>query len=499
MKIVYTIENWTNRVFTPKYNPFYYLGTICFFLLVLIVISGVYLFIFYRTGSPYETVQGLTVNQWYIGGIMRSMHRYASDGLIIFLILHLLREFLLGRYRQWRWLSWVSGSALLIVSIVLGIIGYFLVWDEKALLIALKTAQLLDDIPIFIEPPPRTLLSAATMSQMLFFILLLAHIGITLVGMSILAGIHVSKTARPTLKPPRAIIFVILIFISLLSLIVPATSAPPVNMDRVPVDVPLDWFYLFIYPLASILPKGAFWFTAIGSTMLLFIAPWLGRSKRLPVAQISERCVGCEQCNKDCPYEAIRMVPRKDGRPYLLQAEVIASRCASCGICVASCESKGPDLPDRTMDQIEEEITKLLCLAQRHDGKPNILGLICEKSVNLDEVVDIENRCLKGIPNAPIVTLPCAGMIHHRIIEHALESGADGVFVCGCQTKECHYREGSKWLQARLKGERAPVLVLKGAVNYSRIRAYWLSPPRTNDLISGISLFQEELRYASEC
>jgi len=483
-RIVYTVEGFADRLFTPKYNPFYYLGTICAFLLVLIAISGLYLFFFYRTSSPYETMQSITVNQWYLGGIMRSIHRYASDGLIVFLILHLLREFLLGRYRHWRWVSWVSGNALLLTSILVGIIGYFLVWDERAQMIAIKTAHLLDDIPVFIEPPPRTFLSIATMSKMLFFVLLLAHVMIPMLGMGILTGIHVSRNARPS----------VLVILILISLITPATNALPVSMTKVPVDVPFDWFYLFIYPLASVLPKGMFWAIAVGGTIILFIAPWIGRPKRQPTAQIfSEKCVGCEQCHKDCPYEAIRMVPRKDGRPYLFQAEVISGRCASCGTCVGSCGSNASNMPDRTMEQIEEEITKLLYLSKKENGRASIVGLVCEKSVNQRELIDIKSKKINGMPNVSIVTFPCAGMINHFVIEHAIESGADGVFVAGCQTGECNFREGSKWAQARLKGERAPVLVLRGEVSYSKVRTYWLSPLQTGQLINEIGIFEKEL------
>ncbi len=497
-RIVYTVEGFADRLFTPKYNPFYYLGTICAFLLVLIAISGLYLFFFYRTSSPYETMQSITVNQWYLGGILRSIHRYSSDGLILFLILHLLREFLLGRYRHWRWVSWVSGNALLLTSILVGIIGYFLVWDERAQLIALKTAHLLDDIPVFIEPPPRTFLSIATMSKMLFFVLLLAHVMISMLGMGILTGIHVSRNARPSIKPPKAIAVAILVILILISLITPATNASTVSMTKVPVNVPFDWFYLFIYPVASILPKGIFWAAAVGGTIILFTAPWIGRPKRQPTAQItSEKCVGCEQCHKDCPYEAIRMVPRKDGRPYLFQAEVISGRCSSCGTCVGSCGSNAPNLPDRTMEQIEEEITKLIYLSKKDNGRASIIGLVCEKSVNQSEFIDITSKGIKGMPNVSVVTFPCTGMISHSVIEHAIESGADGVFVAGCQTGECSFREGSKWAQARLRGERAPVVVLKGKVDYPKIRTYWLSPLQTRQLINEINTFEKELKNKS--
>ncbi|MBI5406729.1 MAG: cytochrome b N-terminal domain-containing protein [Nitrospirae bacterium] len=495
-RIVHTIDGWTDRIIPPKYNPLYWLGTLCFVSLMLILITGSYLFLFYKTGAPYESVQYLTVNQWYIGGYLRSIHRYASDGLILFMTLHLVREFLLGRYRQWRWLSWVSGAALLVACLILGIMGYWLVWDGRAQLIAQKTAQLLNDIPIFVEPPSRSFLSGDTISKMLFFVLLLGHIGISLIGISALVFIHTSRNARPVLKPPRAISVALVIVLSALSFIVPATNAPMADLAKLPINIPFDWFFLFVYPLTSALSKRAFWFTSASGALLLFTAPWIGRFRKPPAAQvILEKCVGCEQCNKDCPYEAIRMVPRKDGRPYLLQAEVLVNRCASCGICVGSCDSKAADLPDRTLEQTEKEITRLLNLPQKQGSGPKILGLVCEKNIRLDKFINAENKSLKGMPNVFVITFVCSGMIHHSTIEYALASGAEGVFVSGCQIEECYYREGSRWSHARLMGERAPVVLpLKGTTSdYSRIRSYRLSPLRAKDLINKIGLFQKEL------
>jgi hypothetical protein len=80
------------------------------------------------------------------------------------------------------------------------------------------------------------------------------------------------------------------------------------------------------------------------------------------------------------------------------------------------------------------------------------------------------------------------------MVEHALKSGADGVFICGCQIKECYYREGSKWAQQRLSGERPPVLMPNEDCDYSRIRAYWLSPLQSGELLKEIAVFIDQLK-----
>ena len=261
--------------------------------------------------------------------------------------------------------------ALLTVSIGIGVTGYFLVWDERAQVIAVKTAQLLNDIPIFVEPPQRSFLSNAAVDMMIFFVILLGHLAISFIVIGILVAVHISRNARPGIKPPMALAAALLFALLILSIISPATSAPPADMERMPISTSFDWLYLFIFPLASSLPKSAFWITSVGGTILLFVLPWVGRSKRLPPVQITEKCVGCEQCHKDCPYEAIRMVPRKDNRPYLLQADVMINRCASCGICVGSCNSRVTDMPFQNREQIEKEISEILSPVRKQNGAGN--------------------------------------------------------------------------------------------------------------------------------
>lgn len=486
-KIYLYIEDCANRYFTPRYNPFYYLGAISTILFAILFISGIYLFIFYRTGNPYGTVQYLTEDQWYAGGIMRSIHRYASDGLIIFLILHTLREYLNGRYRHYRWLAWVSGIVLFFIVLILGITGYWLVWDERGQLVALKTAELLNDITLFIEPPSIAFLSNETLSQMLFFILHILHIALPIATL-ILIGIHIMRCSRPVIVPPRIITISIIFLLFAMSIIKPAVSVQPADLGRLPIDAPFDWFFFFIYPIKAILPKTVFWIIAISGTVILFTMPWTKRRKPTPAQVILENCTGCDQCNKDCPYGAIYMQPQTDDSPINLsprkrgmEAVIKSERCSACGICMGSCDFNAVSLPDMTDTMIKDRIDRLLSAIPEGIKRPKILGLICEHSIKMD----------KEIPNVKTITFPCVGMLHPSIIEYGFNSGADGIFICGCINGDCHYREGNTWLQSRFDGKRPPVLSKN--IDRNRIREYWLSSIHADRLMEGIELFERKI------
>jgi coenzyme F420-reducing hydrogenase delta subunit/Pyruvate/2-oxoacid:ferredoxin oxidoreductase delta subunit len=497
-KILLYIEDFFNKIFTPGFNPLYYLGAISSILYAVIVVSGIYLFIFYRTNNPYQIVQNITEKQWYAGGVMRSIHRYASDGLIIALFLHVIREYLNRRYSHSRWLAWVTGLALLIITIIIGITGYWLVWDERAQLAALKTSNLLNDIRILIEPISMSFLNNEGVNVLLFFILHLVHLAMPF-AIIILIGLHVFRHSRPVITTPKMMTYAILIMLFAAAVIMPAKSAPPADLSKLTINAPFDWFYLFIFPLRDLIPKQLFWIITAGITLLLLILPWTRRHRLLLAEVILKNCTGCEQCNKDCPFEAIRMRSRTDGLGYRMEATVISERCVSCGICVGACDFEAINLPEMGDAQIKKMISKLMAPLQQADKKPKILLFICAHSASLKNIIDINDSSVKGMANVKVIAFPCIGMVQPSMIEAGLETGADGVFLCGCLHGDCHFREGNTWLHARMKGKRLPFL--KKTIDHNRILEYQLSPINTNNLFDEMRLFEEYLSSynKSEC
>src|SRR3990172_6068816 len=94
------VEALFNLAFGERLNPLYCLGAISYWMFWIVVASGLYLYAFYETGvaKTYASVEALTHGQWYLGGILRSLHRYASEAMVLTMGLHLLRHFVFDRY-----------------------------------------------------------------------------------------------------------------------------------------------------------------------------------------------------------------------------------------------------------------------------------------------------------------------------------------------------------------------------------------------------------------
>ena len=122
------------------------------------------------------------------------------------------------------------------------------------------------------------------------------------------------------------------------------------------------------------------------------------------------------------------------------------------------------------------------------NDKTKIIGLVCERSVDLRNQVDADGN-LKDCPEIKIITLPCSGHIQPIMIETALKNGAAGVFTTGCRIGDCHYREGNIFLRERLLGKRMPKL--KPAVDKSKVEAYWLSAVEYSEFKDKVCAFVE--------
>lgn len=464
------LEIALDRVFTPKFNPFGQLGALGYFFFWIVAGTGIYLFAVFDTGvhKAFASVEWFSNAQWWHAGFMRSFHRYGSDILVAVMLLHLVREFSLDRFRGTRWFSWFTGVPLIVFLYVSGITGYWLVWDKLAQYVATTSTELLDALPIFGEPIARNFLDRTSLSDRFFTLLVFLHIAVPLI---LLFGmwIHIQRISRPRVNPPRALAVMMLIALVLVSAWKPAISQGAADLAVVPSPVNLDGWYLFLYPLADRAPKLVWILMALGGLLLAAVPLLPARRRPRPAVVDLAHCNGCARCIADCPYEALRLVPRTDGAPYHTQVVVDEDKCVSCGICVGSCPSSTPfrrtedlvtgiDLPDSSLTWVRQQ-TVDVCAADT--SSPKILVIACGHGAG-------------ALHNGATLSLSCVAMAPPSLIDYVLSRGlADGVVISGCSERACHHRLGVEWTQQRFAQERDPYL--RSRVPRERILQVWAS------------------------
>ena len=463
-------------------NPLACLGALGWYFFWIVAGTGIYLYIFFDTGitNAYASVEYITNDQWYAAGIMRSLHRYASDALVVVVLLHIVREFSFDRLRGRRFFAWLTGVPLLWFLYICGISGYWLVWDQLAQYIAIATSEWLDTLPMFGEPIANNFLNSASLGNRFFTLMVFIHIFGPLF-MLLLMWVHIQRHARARVNPPRSLAIGTAVTLTVLSLVFPAVSQAPANLDIVPANLDFDWYYLAAYPLLDTIPGGQLWLILIGLTVLLALLPWLPPAKPTATAVVSlDNCNGCARCFEDCPFSAITMQPRSDGTNYDLEAVVNDKNCTSCGICVGACPTATPfrrataivpgiELPDYPVADLRErslEAAAQFSSVQSSNG-PRILVYACEKC----------GTALSNDNETQVLTMPCVAMLPPAFIDFALSRDlADGVLLAGCGENDCHYRLGDEWMRQRVAGERDPYL--RKRVPRERLRLSWLPPER---------------------
>lgn len=460
---------WFSPVFSAKYNPLYHLGDIAIFMFAVATVSGIYIFLFYNVDPQYayQSVEGIS-RQW-LGGPMRSLHRYSSDLLVVFVVLHFLQMLLSGQYR--RLLSWVSGVASFLIVILIGVTGFILVWDEKAKMLGILTAKFLAATPLFdASITGAFLLNDLSAVGGFFRVAVFGHIFLTLFT-GIILWVHLARMSNPKLFPPRPLMYYTGIAVMLVCLIFPVISDPPAQAVILPTQTTFDWFYFFGYYFMKIMSPGGNWLLMFGSGALLAVLPFFKRKKTLPPPVIDlDKCDGCDQCIKDCPYGAIDLLPQF-GQPYNGESKAILdpAKCVGCAICVASCKEFAIASPSVGFAETS-------ALPQKQD----LVIYKCRFS-------EVENPV--GL-RSEVVEVPCIGGVHPHEIEEMLKNRAEGVAVVACE--QCYYRFGKEWEEKRLSRHRRPIFHRRSPLQ--RIRLF----SGGQKLEIALQQFRDELKMVND-
>lgn len=449
-RLVPALERATFRAEAPvrkvvrshRLNPLPHAGTISIFLLIVVVVTGVYITLFFGFGFEASHRSVEKMRDHALQSVVRTVHRYASAALVLTTVVHAWRIFVAGRFRGPRRWRWATGVTALVIVWLAGVTGYWLVWDERAQALNEATMSLFGRLGAVSSFYVRNVVGPDAGSGWgVMFALWLVHLLLTVV-IGYFLWRHVRRS-RLRVMPPRHWMAVMLGALVVASLVFPADVLDPVDLTRRVGDLPLDPFVLFLLP--PLLGSWA-WVALAALTVAVLavaLAPFVFGRTGTPVVEIDEEaCTGCELCVVDCPYLALRMVTRADSDPdegtqaRRPIAVVDPAACVGCGICIGSCSFGAMRLDGfESPEQVDPAGRHVVLACSRH--------------------LDAAGRPPFG-DDVAVVEVACSGMIHANAIGSLMRAGATEVQVVGCAPGDCAYGVGNTILDERLHGERNP-------------------------------------------
>jgi len=269
-------------------------GGLAVFLSLILLVTGL-LEMFYYIPTPDQAAASIQTLAFLVpyGGLVRNLHFWSAQLLVIVSILHLLRVILTGAYIPPRRFNYLLGMGLLVLAILLDFTGYVLRWDEGIRWALVTGTNLVKSIPLVgnalytilvggSQPGPATLIR--------FY-------GWHIFGLSLAAGIlvawHIFRVRRDggiAVPPPplredqaritrfelvrREILAMLLTATALLllSAFVPAPLAAPITASAPASETArAPWFFLWVQQMLK-LGSPFLWGVVVPLAMLMLIS-----------------------------------------------------------------------------------------------------------------------------------------------------------------------------------------------------------------------------------
>ena len=284
------------------------------YLFVVQIVTGILLAFYYEasTATAYDSVRFITDEAAY-GWYLRSVHKWAATLMIAAVVLHQMRVFFTGAYRKPRELNWIVGMFILLCTLMLGFTGYSLVFEQLSFWGATVGANIADTLPMAGGFLKNMLLAGETYNDHTlarFFVIHAAVLPAVLVGLIAvhvalvrLQGVTELRFEHDDADQPATFSFfpdhfyteliiglVLMILLSTLATILPATLGPPADPLATPDVIKPEWFFYVAFRwlklfsgTTAVLSLGFIVFIMFGWP---FIDAWIRRRTRFTEASV---------------------------------------------------------------------------------------------------------------------------------------------------------------------------------------------------------------------
>jgi len=283
------------------------------YLFVVQIFTGILLAFYYQPSAAtvYESVDYIT-NEAAFGWYLRSLHKWAATLMIAAVILHQMRVYFTAAYRRPRELNWVIGMALLMCTLLTGFTGYSLVFEQLSYWGATVAANICDAVPVVGPFAKQMLLAGDTYNDRTLSRFYILHAAVLPVTIIILVAVHIvfirlhgvtelQFEDEPVDQPKHFNFFpdhiltelmiglVLMILLSALATIFPATMGPKADPLTTPEVIKPEWFFYVSFRWLKLF---SLTFAVISTGFIvaaMFLWPWIdiGLRKLTGVEDIS--------------------------------------------------------------------------------------------------------------------------------------------------------------------------------------------------------------------
>jgi ubiquinol-cytochrome c reductase cytochrome b subunit len=135
--------------YAPKnFNFWYYFGVLALVVLVMQLLTGIFLTMFYKPGelTAFDSVEFI-MREVKFGWLIRYLHSTGASFFFIVVYLHMFRALLYGSYKYPRELLWLLGMLVYLALMAEGFMGYVLPWGNMSFWGAQVIVNLFGTIP----------------------------------------------------------------------------------------------------------------------------------------------------------------------------------------------------------------------------------------------------------------------------------------------------------------------------------------------------------------
>src|SRR4030081_1147645 len=136
--------------YAPKnFNVWYFFGSLALLVLVMQLVTGIFLTMFYKPGELTSFDSGeYIMREVDSGWLIRYLHSTGASAFFIVVYLHMFRALLYGSYKPPRELLWIFGMLVYLCLMAEAFFGYLLPWGNMSYWGAQVIVNLFSTIPV---------------------------------------------------------------------------------------------------------------------------------------------------------------------------------------------------------------------------------------------------------------------------------------------------------------------------------------------------------------